>query len=121
MSFSVDPYLARRGEPNKCWDLVREAWLEITGHDIGDRTPRRPTMREMIERFDREEREFVRLPEPATPSIVLMRRARLIPHVGLFWLGRVLHMTEVGVHYERLADATRGFDQIGFYACSTSS
>lgn len=118
MSFSVDRYLGRRFDEvsYNCWDLLREAWLDLTGDDIGHRTPTPATPLAMRRRFDAEEAEFERLPEARSPCIVLMRRPRAVPHVGLFWKGRVLHIQPSGVRYDRLADATLGFTEIRFYA-----
>lgn len=96
--------------------MLREAWLDVTGHDIGDRTPHPATVTAMRARFEAEESHFTALATPATPCIVLMRQRRAVPHVGLFWRGRVLHMRPAGVRYERLVDATRGFGQVSFHA-----
>lgn len=117
MTFSVDPYMSREfhQERYNCWDLLREAWLELTGFDIGHRTPAPASPLAMIRRFDREESQFVRLPGPVSPSIVLMRRPRLVPHVGLFWRSKVLHIKETGPRYERRADAMFGFIEERFY------
>jgi hypothetical protein len=116
--FSVDPYLARRfdEETYNCWDLVREAWLELTGFDIGNRTPHPATPLAIARRFRDGEREFCRLGAPCSPSIVVMKRPRAVPHAGLFLRGRVLHIHPGGPQFDRLADATRGFDKVGFYA-----
>lgn len=99
-----------------CWDLIRRAWLDVTGFDIGDRTPHPATPAAMRARFDAEESDFILLAGPVTPCIVLMRQRLAVPHVGLFWRGRVLHMRPAGVRYERLVDARRGFGQVSFHA-----
>lgn len=116
MGFSVDPYLARPYERARydCWDMLREAWLELTGFDIGSR-PTAPAAALAIWR------RFERLAEPRSPAIVLMRRPRLVSHVGLFWRGRVLHNQPAGVHYERLEIARLGFPEVGFYSHATCS
>lgn len=115
--FTVDPYLSREFHQVRynCWDFLREAWLDLTGVDIGHRTPDPATPLAMRRRFDREESEFRRLAEPAEPSIVLMRRPRAVPHVGLFWRARVLHMQPEGPRYERLEMARLGFKEVRFY------
>lgn len=115
--FSVDPYLARDFDQVRynCWDLLRDAWRELTGIDIGHRTPSPATPLAMRRRFDREEADFVRLPEARSPSIVLMRRPKAVPHVGLFWRGKVLHIQPGGARYEPLAIAGLGFPEVRFY------
>lgn len=61
-------------------------------------------------------RELVALAAPVSPCIVLMRRPRTTPHVGIYLRGRVLHITQHGVHYVALDIATLGFKVVGFYA-----
>lgn len=111
--FGVDPYLSRTYVPEKyvCWDMVREAWLELTGFDIGG-LPDSPAAALAVWRH------FRRLPAPASPCIVLMRPRRAAAHVGLFWRRRVLHIGPNGGRYESLATAKIGFDQIGFYGAA---
>lgn len=111
MSFSVDPYLGRPYLPASydCWDMLREAWLELTGFDIGQR-PRAGDAALSIWRH------FERLAAPRSPAIVLMRRPRFPAHVGLFWRGRVLHNQPGGARYDQLDHAALGFSEVGFYA-----
>lgn len=108
--FSVDPYLGRTYVPHTydCWDMLAEAWLELTGFDIGPR-PTAPEAALAIWRH------FHRLPAAASPSIAFMRRRRLVSHVGLFWKGRVLHIQPEGARYERIEQASLGFTEVGFY------
>lgn len=117
MSFSVDAYLGRSFDEVRynCWDLLRDAWLELTGEDLGCRTPVPASPLAMRRRFDQEEAEFARLEQPRSPCIVLMRRPRATPHVGLFWQRRVLHIQPGGARYDRLADARLGFSDVRFY------
>lgn len=117
-SLQSDRYMGRVFHPENytCWDLLREAWLDLTGVDIGDRTPHPATIMSLRERVDRDTGDFQRLDAPRTPCIVLMRQRRAVPHVGLYWRGRVLHLRPPGVRFERLVDASRGFSQVSFHA-----
>ena len=121
-ALDVDRYLAMRfhRESYNCWDLLREAYLEATGLDVGDRTPHPATAFDIKSRFEEQESDFIRIPTPETPSIVLMRRGLTVPHVGLYWYRRVLHMRPSGPRYERLVDAARGFSRVSFHQCRTS-
>lgn len=114
MSFSVDPYLARQYLPGRydCWDMLREAWGELTGFDIGPRPPAPAAALAIWRKFDR-------LPGPASPAIALMRHRRLVSHVGLFWRGRVLHIRPEGARYEAVDRAALGFSEVGFYSHAT--
>lgn len=103
MKLDIDAYLGRPfdREHFNCWHLASAAWLELTGQRL-------------------DEARWERLERPRSPCLVYMARRRAIPHVGLFWRGRVLHIHPTGTRFERLPDATRGFSQVSFHACSTS-
>jgi hypothetical protein len=113
----VDRYLARRFDlaRQNCWHLVRDGWLELTGRDLGDRTPELLTAAALRGRFDSDVPAFEELPSPAEPSIVLMRRPRAVPHVGLYYRARVLQMTPRGASYLPLPAAIAGFPDVRFY------
>lgn len=117
MRLSVDSYLGRRFNLARynCWHLVRDGWLELTGLDLGDRTPERISTAALIGRFDNDVPEFEQLADPASPCIILMQQAGAVPHVGLFYRGKVLQMTAGGASYLPLDTATRGYGLISFY------
>jgi len=119
VNLNVDAYLARRFHiaRQNCWHVLRDAWLELTGDDLGDRTPERLSHAALVGRFDSDVPAFRELDQPASPSIVLMRHPRLVPHVGLYWKRRVLQMAQAGPSYLPLAVATHGYPAagIGFY------
>jgi len=119
MRLDIESYLLRRFdlERQNCWHLLRDAWLELTGRDLGDRTPEQITAAALVGRFRTDVPAFVRLPAPRDPCIVLMQRPRAIPHVGLFYRSKVLQMTHTGASFFPLDRATVGFpeDGVGFY------
>lgn len=117
MRLNVDSYLARRFDlaRQNCWHLVRDAWLELTGNDLGDRTPERITTAALMGRFDTDVPAFQLLAEPADPCIVLMRSPRAVPHVGIFHKRRVLQMTARGASFVPLDVATAGYSDVSFY------
>lgn len=117
MRLAVDSYLVRRFDraTQNCWHVARDAWLELTGVDLGDRTPAELTARALIARFDSDVPAFKRLPGPTDPCLVLMRRAGVVPHVGVYYRRRVLQMQVRGPSYVPLADACRGFGPPEFY------
>ena len=67
MRLDVDSYLARRFHlaRQNCWHVLRDAWLELTGDDLGDRTPERLSHAALVGRFDSDVPAFVELPAPA--------------------------------------------------------
>lgn len=115
--FTVDTYLGKRFDIVKynCWDFVREVWLELTGKDVGCRTPEPATPLAMRRRFDKEESEFTRLDKPVSPCIVLMRRPRATPHVGIFYKGKVLSIDERGVTFLPVDIAVLRFTIVRYY------
>ncbi len=117
MSFTVDSYLARRFDlaTQNCWHLVRDAWRELTGDDLGDRTPVLITKAALIGRFDTDVPGFRKLSGPANPSIVLMTRRGAIPHVGIFYKRRILQMAAGGPSYLPIGPATAGYHEVGYY------
>lgn len=116
-ALNVDHYLAWRFDLVKrnCWHLTQAAWLDLTGNDLGDRTPDRITAATLSGRFDTDVPEFTRLPAAADPCIVLMRAPGSVPHVGVFYRGRVLQMTSGGASFLPLPVATRGYPSVEFY------
>lgn len=113
----VDRYLAWRFDLARCncWHLARAAWLELTGRDLGDRTPDRISTAALLGRFDSDVPAFTRLPGPADPCLVLMRHAGAVPHVGVYYRRKVLQMRQRGPSYVALAEASAGFSQVEFY------
>lgn len=117
MTFSLDPFLKRRHRPDyKCLHWVRDVWLEMTGEDIGPRfeallsahsgaTPMKPS----------DLKAFERLPAPVSPCLVLMRRPRTEPHIGIYLDGRIAHMTERGAYFQVPAVATLPYRDVTFY------
>lgn len=113
---STDDFLDRTpGRTYNCFDFVQEVWLRMTGEDvrnkmtklIGDFKNRRWTASGM--------KQFKRLTEPSHPCFVVMQRKRTTPHVGIWFEGRVLHLTATGVEWQPLQVARRYFTDIRYY------
>ena len=117
MKLNVDAYLARRFHlvRQNCWHVLRDGWLELTGDDLGDRTPEHLSHAALVGRFASDVPVFQKLAGPAEPSIVLMCKPGLVPHVGLYWKRKVLQMAKSGPSYLTLPMATAGYDDVGFY------
>lgn len=117
MSLNVDSYLTWRyhRQHSNCWHLLRAAWLDLTGEDLGDRTPEVATQQALIARVDSEAPKFARLDRPEEPCIVLMRSPGAVPHVGVFVRRRVLQASARGASFLPLAAARQGFHSVEFY------
>lgn len=114
----IDSYLARRFNiwDYNCWHLVRDAWRDITGRDIGDRTPAVITKAALRDTFTTDVPTFTSHDKPVEPCIVLMQNPPAVPHVGIYTGGKVLQITEKGVSYLPIAQACAGYGKIGFYS-----
>lgn len=60
-------------------------------------------------------RGIKRLKSPVSPCFVLMQRSQTIPHIGVYWKGRVLHLNDKGAQYQPLNIARGYFPLIRFY------
>lgn len=114
-----DEYMGRSFDMRSynCWHLVRDVWRDMTGVDLGDLTPPQ-TDRGSLDAAAWEAADgagFDRLERAQQPCIVLLRRPRDTPHVGVLLRGRLLHMTPSGVHYQPLEDVAREFASVAFY------
>lgn len=116
---SIDRFLGRKynKQAYNCAHLVAEVWQAETGIDIAHKLAGflRPP-RERSVAFELR-RAFRRLEAPQSPCIVLMTRPHSVPHVGIYLRGKVLHIHEVGVEYQPIDVATRGFNTVRFYTC----
>jgi hypothetical protein len=114
---NVDSYLTASWRGRNCWHLVQRGWLELTGEDLGDRTPGRMAKDALVSRFAQDVPAFTRLPGPVDPSIVLMQSPGRVPHVGLFFRGRVLQLAGQTVTFLPPEQATTGWPKegVGYY------
>lgn len=55
---------------------------------------------------------------PQQGDIVLMTNLLNSSHVGLFYCGRVLHLSEIGVHFQELRSLGRAYSRFRFYEAS---
>lgn len=99
-----------------CWDLTREVWLRLTGQDLGSPSLASYTADEMGEVVDAwQDTKYQELPAPRDPCIVLMQRSRHIPHVGVYYHGRVIHIRRAGAQFTPLEVASLGFSSVRYY------
>lgn len=65
--------------------------------------------------------ENKRIKEPVDGTIVLMTNINNSSHVGLFYCDRVLHLTEMGVHFLPITTLKRFYKRIRYYEPHTHS
>lgn len=103
--FTVDNYLQRKFDMKSynCWHFAKDVWEDLTterleSRDIGN---------------------FVSV-KPRTPCFVLMQKPNAVPHVGIFYNSKVLHLHPIrGVCYEPLFLASVGFHDTSYYVTKT--
>jgi hypothetical protein len=83
-----------------CGHFVSEFWFDLTGEDIShiavgffDSSER--SIAEKVPRF----RQIV---QPESPCVAIAHRYNFRSHAGVFYDGKVLHLSEQGVKYEDL-------------------
>jgi hypothetical protein len=117
MSFSVDPYLSRTFHRvrSHCWHLTRDAWLELTGEDIGARIDDELGYAALAARFGSGTDGFEKLDGPRDPCLVMLTTPGRVPHCGVFYRGRLLQLARSGASWLPLEVATAGFSRVEFY------
>ena len=118
---SVDALLDRQYDPKKyhCVHFLIEAARYLFEKDYsesflgltGDLKQSIQTSRDTTIKNKRIER-------PKDGCIVLMTNLLNSSHVGLFYCGRVLHLSEIGVHFQELRSLERNYSRFRFYEAS---
>ena len=118
---SVDALLDRQYDPKKyhCVHFLIEAAQYLFEKDYsesflgltGDLKQSIQTSRDTTIKNKRIER-------PEDGCIVLMTNLLNSSHVGLFYCGRVLHLSEIGVHFQELRSLERNYSRFRFYEAS---
>lgn len=104
---SIDNLLDRVWSKNyTCNEFACEAWKQITGKDLSKR---------MFSYLNGKGR-FKRLDKPISPCLVFFtNNARSASHVGLFYEGKLLHLSPKGVQYIPLELVAMNFKETRFY------
>jgi hypothetical protein len=99
-----------------CWDFLREGWKLTTGRDLDIPNLSSYSVEEMngVVR-DWDGVRYRELEAPRSPCVVLFLAPRVIPHVGLFWRGKVAHLLESGPRYQPVSIAALSFREVRYY------
>lgn len=116
---SIDKLMSKRYDRNtyNCAHLAVDVWLELTGKDISGPMDGflLPTRTRHVPRRSRQ--KWARHKKAVSPCIVLMRRKNTPPHVGVYFNGKIVHISGQGVQYQPPDVVTRGFTVIRYYSC----
>lgn len=105
-----------RSDQYNCAHYAAEVWQHETGVDI------RPVLHGFL--APEGERKAVvsdlsvmrRIPGPVEPCLVLMRRGRATPHLGVFVRGRVQHLSTFAPIRQPIELAMLGYKSVRYYA-----
>lgn len=101
-----------------CWDFVIDVWHDVTGDCIDINRYRGHGV---VDYVVQAQRHLVELPAIKDPSIVLFQRHRMVPHVGVYINGRMIHLKEQGgVQYQPLEIVRLGWTVVRYFACPQS-
>lgn len=97
-----------------CFHFVREVWAHLTGEDISDR------LHGLMEAATRKVmpshvKYVVRLRQPVTPCLCLMRKSTGEMHIGIYWYDKIFHLQKTGASLQPLNVATHGFKDYQFF------
>lgn len=98
-----------------CVHFLCEAWQHVTGTDL------RPRMRSFycsiadMHADKATMRQLQPIKQPISPCIVLLTSVGHASHVGLYYNGKVLHLSEQGVQYMPLHIVQLTFNRTRFY------
>ena len=115
--FSTDPFLSRvhRGDAYNCLHFARDVWLAMIGEDIAERMKAMHHKASQRRVLLSDLKGFEKLHTPVSPCLVLMRRRRTPPHMGVFYNRRVLHLNERGAFFQPPHIAAMTFDTVSYY------
>jgi len=99
---SLDDFLDRdyKAGVYDCSNFVAEVWQHLTGEDISG------ICKSWINRDSSvcisEARKRTKLRKPESPCIVLMQTRLSLPHVGIYYQEKILHLATSGVCYSTI-------------------
>ncbi|MBM0875738.1 hypothetical protein RFK95_12565 [Acinetobacter pittii] len=104
---TINNLLDRTWKPDyTCFEFLCEAWQQVTGLNLQQR----------LDEFLNGSGEFASLDEPISPCIVFFTNgSKSSTHVGLFYLGRVLHLTPLGAQFMPIETISIRFKETRFY------
>lgn len=115
---SIDPLLLRQYDPKNyhCVHFVIEAAHFLFSKDYSESfIGLTSSLHETLKTSRNTAIQNRRIDHPIDGSIVLMTNHNQSSHVGLFYCGRVLHLTELGVHYLNIQVLKKFYKRIRYY------
>ena len=100
----MNQFFDKRYHPTNynCGHFVSELWQYLTGENIDEIITAFNS--QSIDCYRPYHSRFNRIRSPIPNCLVLMRDNTLVPHVGVFYDSRVLHLTPNGVRYQTVQE-----------------
>lgn len=121
---SIDPLLTRHYDPESyhCVHFLIEAGQYLFDQDYSDSfIGLTSSLHESLKVSRHTVMRHRQIDQPVDGTIVLMTNVKQSSHVGLFYCGRVLHLTEMGTHFLPLITIKRFYKRIRYYEPITHS
>ena len=118
---SIDPLLTRHYNPENyhCVNFLIDAAQYLFEQDYSDSfIGLTSSLHESLKTSRHTVIQNRRIAEPTDGTIVLMTNVKQSSHVGLFYCGRVLHLSENGVYFQELRSLERNYSRFRFYEAS---
>lgn len=96
LSILAEPY---HPQNNNCGHFVVKIWKQLTGQDI---------TKYLLQPLDKIAGDFTKLKEPQSPCLTVMTFGG-VTHVGVWYEGKLLHMTDKGPVYQELSSVKENF------------
>lgn len=107
-------------QTSNCWHFTQKAWQKLMKEDLPDLTPTIASGGRIISQTAKYKKVYELLANPAPICLALMERAPWNPHIGVYYYGRIMHLTERGVQFVSPSVAKRGFEKVSYYLpCKT--
>lgn len=104
---TINNLLDRTWKPNyTCFEFLCDAWQQVTGFNLQQR----------LNEFINGKGDFESLEVPISPCIAFFSNgSKSSTHVGLFYCGKVLHLTPRGAHFVPVETISIRFKETRFY------
>lgn len=101
-----------------CMHFFIDVWKDLFGVDASHLLPSVAVEEGIFKVIDPTifKQTFHRLKEPKSPCAVVLRTtSNVSTHFATFYKKKILHITEIGVHFVPLEVASIGFNSVKFY------
>lgn len=112
----VDSFLDRVSKRGyRCFDFVREVWLDSFGVDVGNQLESLNGALSGRKLTPGDLHKVTKIDAPIDPCFVVFQRKRTTPHIGIWYRGNILHLASSGAEYTRVHFIARRYQKVSYY------